>query len=449
MAPRASIKSAMESNGTIANGNFDANKMTNDGSRKTSSPPPTTTTEISGAVEFHDHYSIGRSTELRFRGNKNENKKVLVLDNVGRDQQLIVVAEEGEKEREEGRSILRPSLHSRGSFGTALLRAIATMVSGFVLSCWVAFSIQCLVFLFMNVVGTCTPSEWTNNPPIGNLLGCFAACPLFLDSLARMLTLSQACTIDCWRGISSHPSSLWKTNIRLLLHHQHQHEHHGEWPVLVVFFGIPLLACGIATLFSAGTGPANAYSDGGGDDDERRGWYEWTMLAWAGGVWVFQMVYMELCCCNELVSCHKLLKHCLRTKTLSESIRANLLLAQRQKYSGTRMERYLVNDPSATTTRRLRTGLFEDPTHRPVQIKYTPGTRWTGFPILRWCYDRIEDRTEGDGLLLDPRWYHHHHVNVVPGTSWSGSPVLRWCYDRIETRTEEDRTEGFELPPFP
>eukprot|EP00535_Pseudo-nitzschia_heimii_P003283 CAMPEP_0197180138 /NCGR_PEP_ID=MMETSP1423-20130617/4847_1 /TAXON_ID=476441 /ORGANISM="Pseudo-nitzschia heimii, Strain UNC1101" /LENGTH=1026 /DNA_ID=CAMNT_0042630161 /DNA_START=184 /DNA_END=3265 /DNA_ORIENTATION=+ len=137
-------------------------------------------------------------------------------------------------------------------------------------------------------------------------------------------------------------------------------------------------------------------------DDERRGWYEWTMLAWAGGVWVFQMVYMELCFCNELVSCHKLLKHRLRTKTLAESIKVNLLLAQRQKYSGTRMERYLVenlagkddDDPSAT-----RTDFSRDATYQPVQIKYTPGTRWTKLPILRWCYDRIEDRREDYQLL--------------------------------------------------
>jgi len=378
MTPLASPESPA-SNGT-AKRNFDATKNDRD-SRGTITTP--------GRVEFRDHYSIGRSTELRFRGNKDQ--KVLVLDDVGRDQQLVVVVKESEPDADSKRTILRPSVHSKSSFGTALLRAIAALVSGFVLSCWIAFSIQCLVFLFMNAVGTYTPSEWTNNPPIGNLLGCVAACPVFLDSLARMLTLSQACTIDCWRGIASHPSSLWKTNARLA--------QHGEWPVLLVFFGIPLLACGIATLSVRTESEGVAADD---IDDERRGWYEWTMLAWAGGVWVFQMVYMELCFCNELVSCHKLLKHRLRTKTLAESIKVNLLLAQRQKYSGTRMERYLVenlagkddDDPSAT-----RTDFSRDATYQPVQIKYTPGTRWTKLPILRWCYDRIEDRREDYQLL--------------------------------------------------
>jgi len=323
-------------------------------------------------VEFRDHYSLGRSTKLRFRGKTDQ--KVYVLDDVGRDQQLVMMTDQNARENDTATTTIKLGVHSNGSVGAALLRAIAACVSLFVLTVWVAFSVQCMFFLFMNVAGTYTPAEFMSEPPIANLLGCVAACPILVTSLARILATSLACTIDCWRGIATHPSSLWKLNFRSA--------DQGEWPALMVFFGVPLLTCAIATL-SSDTNESN-------DGEDQRGWYEWTMLVWAGSVCVFQIIYMELCLLNELGSCHKLLQHFRNTKNVLESIKVNLLLTQRQKYSGMRRERYLVENLGGST----RSNFWKDDSLRPVQFKYSLGTRLT--KILPYFFDRLKSADDDD-----------------------------------------------------
>jgi len=213
------------------------------------SETPDDSSSSNNKVEFKDHYSLGRSTELRFRGTTTNNqKKAYVVGGGGRDRQLVITVNEETNDAENRNTSttvsIQPIVHSKGNFGASLLQAIAAMASLFVLSVWIAFTMQCLFFLFMNVAGTSTPDEWTNNPPIGNLLGCIMACPLLVDSLAKILTMSTAFTVDSWRGISTHPTSLWKTNIGLAARH-------GEWFTILVFVGIPLLTFGIATLVEA------------------------------------------------------------------------------------------------------------------------------------------------------------------------------------------------------
>ena len=332
---------------------------------------------------LRDHHSIGRSTELRFR---DKDQVLFLLDDVGRDQQLVVLIDK--TTTAEGSTIsVQPSVHSKGSFGTALLRALGVLVSAFVLTVWMAFSIQCIIFLFMNVVGTYTPEEWTADPPIANLVGCVFACPLLLLSLARTLTMSWACTVDCWRGLASHPSSLWKNNTESLSVSQH-----AEWTTLVLFSGIPLLTCGVAAFVESGA----EYAIG---ESEQTSWYDATMLAWAGSVLVFQFLYMELCVLNELVICHRLLQSRLgggdRSSSLLESIETNLLLTQRQKYSGLRRERYLVDRLPNSGVDSLCNGNTEfakDEAYEPIDVKYSFGTRLT--KLLTCCYDSLERNRE-------------------------------------------------------
>jgi len=131
------------------------------------------------------------------------------MDVLGRDQQLVVIIEEKDKKNDANTSSTTTiQVNVTGTFGTALLRTIYVLVSSFVLSTLFAFSIQCLLFLFMYVVGTYAPSQWTNEPPSGNILGCIVTCPLLLYSLSSMMTMSWACMVDCCRGVSSHPSSI-------------------------------------------------------------------------------------------------------------------------------------------------------------------------------------------------------------------------------------------------
>jgi len=360
--------------------------MTSSAAPPQDSETPYDSSSSKNKVEFKDHYSLGRSTELRFRGTTNKQKKAYVVGGGGRDRQLVITVNEETNDAENRNTSttvsIQPSVHSKGNFGASLLQAIAAMASLFVLSVWIAFTMQCLFFLFMNVAGTSTPDEWTNNPPIGNLLGCIMACPLLVDSLAKILTMSTAFTVDCWRGISTHPSSLWKTNIGL-------GARHGEWFTVVVFVGIPLLTFGIATLVEASDDENQAPID----FESQRGWYEMTLLAWAGSIWIFQILYMELVVIRELESCHKLLKYYRNTKSLFESIRVNLLLTQRQKYSGVKRQRYLVetlDGKKEEDVSLLRSSSFSrDAAQEPVQYKYTLGTRLTEH--LSWCYDKLQD----------------------------------------------------------
>lgn len=334
-------------------------------------------------VEFRDHYSLGQSTELRFRGKKDQ--KVVVLDGLAAEKQLVMVMKnkDGEGASEDPHSTsIELGIHSRNSVGATFLRAVATAASFFVLSVWFAFSIQCIFFLFMNVVGTYTPAEWTSNPPIANLIGCLLACPVLVDSLAKTLTMSLACTVDCWRGIATHPSSLWKSIGKLT----------SEWLILAVFFGVPTLTFVVTTVMSK-----ERALDGSAEqnmDDNERGWHELTMLSWFLSVLIFQIIYMELCIFNEITSCHKLLVHFRNTTSILESIKTNLILTQRQKYSSVKRERYLVsdldgdeqNDPSHLCGNRTAFALNAQ--RAPVQVKYTLGTRLT--KLLRCFYDNIE-----------------------------------------------------------
>lgn len=356
-------------------------------------PPPF----AMNTVEFRDHYTLGRSTTLRFRGKVDET--VHILDNVGSDQQLVVVMKETVNERGQiTTTSVQPEIQSKGAFGRVMVRTIAALVSLFILTCWVAFSIQCVFFLFMNVVGTYTQEEWTSNPPILSLLGCVAACPLLVDSLAKILTMSLACTVDCWRGIAIHPFSLWKTNSRLGFH--------AEWPILMIFFAIPLLTLFVSATIERANEDRNPYDDQDGNNDEEnpRNFYEITMLAWAGSVWIFQIIYMELSVINEMVSCHKLLKHFRNTKNLLESIKMNVLLTQRQKYSGMRRELYQVeniagNEADDSYEYSASTRFTPNPKYRPVGWKYALGTRFT--KLLPCCYDKLVEG--GDTPLADDK----------------------------------------------
>ncbi len=341
--------------------------------------PPSQTKKT--MLEFRDHYSLGCSTELRFRGKKDQ--KVVVLDSLASGKQFVMIMKEGaneDKPEERKPTSIEPGVYSRASFGANVLRAVMAGVSFFVLSVWYAFSIQCIFFLFMNVVGTYTPSEWTANPPIANMVGCILTCPVLVDSLAKTLTMSLACTVDCWRGIATHPSSLWKNIGRLT----------GEWLILAVFFGVPTLTFVVSTIVTkerALDGNATQIQD-----DNVRDFHELTMLSWFLSVLVFQIIYMELCIFNEVVACQKLLVHFRNTTSILQSIKTNLILTQRQKYSGIRRERYLVqnldgdDDPSHLCGNR--TSFTLDNHRKPVQSRYTLGTRLT--KLLICFYDNIE-----------------------------------------------------------
>ena len=379
-------------------------------------------------MEFRDHYSLGRATELRFRGKKDQ--KVYVLDNVGIGQQLVMVAKESAMKGESNDpqcTSMEPGIHSKGSFGASLLRVISAGVSLFILTVWAAFSVQCIFFLFMNVVGCCTPSEWTSDPPIVNLVGCIFACPVMVDSLAKILAMSTACMVDCWRGISTHHASLWRSTGKLS----------SEWFTLIVFFVVPTLTFAVANYL-------NREIDAQNDativpDDNVRGWYELTILSWAGSVFIFQLIYMEFCFIIEISICYKLLKHFRNTTSVLHSIKTSLILTQRQKYSGIRKECYMVenldgdeyNDPSHLCGNRTR--YSQDSGRQPVKWKYSLGTR---LSKLLCCFnDNIEvnlatdnENTTNESLRVKRNYTIDEifgNVRIVTRENWSLQNL--WC----------------------
>ena len=159
---------------------------------------------------------------------------------------------------------------------------------------------------------------------------------------------------------------------------------HTEWITLIFFLGVPLFTFAIAIFVS-------------------EDWYEQTLLVWAGSVLVFQFLYMELCICNELTVCFRLLQKYTsssssdnnennKPSSLLELIKTNLLLTQRQKYSGVRSERYLVNEgPTILGSHLCR--FSQDENYVPVQIKYSFGTRLTKV-LSCCCYTKLEGQVE-------------------------------------------------------
>ena len=101
--------------------------------------------------------------------------------------------------------------------------------------------------------------------------------------------------------------------------------------------------------------------------------------------------------------CYQLLKKYKKRNNndgLIELIKINLLLTQRQKYSGIQRERYLIEQGGSSSSsnsnlyydRRCNTSYSLNKKYVPVQMKYSFGTRLT--KLLPFCYDMLEDDDE-------------------------------------------------------
>lgn len=404
---------------------------------------------------FCDHYSTGASTDLRFRGKAQGRKQLHIIDDVGRDQQLLLLVDKPGKKAGSKQLQVQARVQFTGTFGTGLLKTVCTLVSFFVMTALCAFSIQCLLFLFMNVVATYTPSTWTADPPVWNIVGCILACPLLLVSLGSLMAMSWACTVDCWRGLGSHHASLLKATQFWPSHNRGQQKAqfspsrngNGEkkatwrspeadrrqWLVLVVFLGIPLLVLGITALV-----------DRSRDDFDGYDWWGMTLQSWAGSAFVFQILYIELCVWNELTVCYRMLQvYGADVSGASENrdsypeflglIAQNIVLTQRQKYSAVRRKRYLLEGGYGPERFYANSTSFsDDATKAPAQIHCSLRT---GLLLLcggGWFYDLLrDDRTllEDGTVIPSKRNYTipevFGSVQIYTKSNWSLARL--WC----------------------
>lgn len=322
---------------------------------------------------FQDHWSLGSpSTTLRFRS-----KDMRVLDDA-HDSQLII---EQSSRKTSGPNSSTAKYVATGNFGMRLLRTIYTLVSLFVLSVFFAFGAQAVLFLFMNLVAGNNSATWTNPQTIG-IFGALLAVPLLLYSMASLMTLSWAFSVDCWNGMGSNENSLlrrmvfWNGIVT-------------EWVVFLIMGAVPLLTVTITTLM------------------RKDNWWELTALAWASAVGFFQFFYMLLAIVNEVsLAAYVVQKygpveyvdpgqdgqHRSGLGNLLALIKANVLLTQRQKYSGLRHQRYLVHGKDVPPPN----GFSADPKLQPTQTYLRPLSRFT-LVGSKGCTSR------GFALLSPPR----------------------------------------------
>jgi hypothetical protein len=359
----------------------------------TSSTPTTMMMRTPLIDVFQDHYSLGTSsTTLRFRS-----RYMRILDD-DRNHQLVL-EERREKtqtpNQEDGNSnnnskspitnnnttttVATVKLTNTTNFGMALARTLFTLPALFIMTCTFCFGVQTILFLFMNIVAVETPDTWLESPPAIAIVGATLAVPLLLYGLGSGMAMSWALVVDCWRGLSSEQTLLrnmvfWDVLLT-------------QWICLAVFGGIPLLTLIVTTMAR--------------NDD----WYELTIGSWAIAVLLFQTFYMLLIFLNELNMCAQLLKRYMPTTTVTPDgdeqqqqrqhvppqwihlIQTNIILTQRQKYSGVRHERYLVQGDALPPSE----GFSSDSRFFPVQWHLKFGTRMTldGFLIIFRQINRI------------------------------------------------------------
>jgi hypothetical protein len=397
---------------------------------------------------FQDHYSLGTSsTTIRFRS-----RHLRILDD-DRNHQLVL-----EEKRERGTIatgaatgathkiggklstnnnnnkssssassmptsafVATVKLTATTNFGMALARTLFTLPALFIATCTFCFCVQTILFLFMNIVAVETQDTWTEKPPAIAIVGATLAVPLLLYGLGSGMSMSWALVVDCWRGLSSEQTLLrnmtfWDPMLT-------------EVAGLVVFAGVPLVTLIVTTLMR--------------NDD----WYELTIGAWAIAVLLFQTFYMLLAFLNEMHMCAQLLKRYMpnnnnnindddddelrRRKNVPppwiKLIQANVLLTQRQKYSGVRHERYLVQGNALPPPE----GFSGDSRYFPVQWQLKWGSRWTLDGFVGFCGSTFNRRFFD---VLDPprRNYSMDEVfgNVMIVSKNNFSLQRVWCMDR-------------------
>jgi hypothetical protein len=311
------------------------------------------------------------------------------------------------------------------NFGMAFLRTLYTLVSIFIMTVLFCFTAQCILFLFMNLVGVETPETWTTNPPTMSVVGATLAVPLLLYSGGSMMSISWAFVVDCWKGISNEKSSLfrqmvfWNSTIT-------------EWVCFIIFLVIPMITLALSTLF--------------GTDS----WWQNTVASWAISVGCFQIFYMLLVFVNEVNMCSALVQKFLVANTNDDNndqreqehhldipnkwlkiMQMNIVLTQRQKWSGYRYERYLVEGNDIPPP----LGYSSDPRYVPVQWYLRWGTRLTlyGCSNNNTSDGTIKKKYCGYTILRPPvRNYSMDEVfgNVMILTSQNWSLERLWCMDR-------------------
>eukprot|EP00529_Nitzschia_sp_RCC80_P003642 CAMPEP_0113454980 /NCGR_PEP_ID=MMETSP0014_2-20120614/8142_1 /TAXON_ID=2857 /ORGANISM="Nitzschia sp." /LENGTH=1076 /DNA_ID=CAMNT_0000346401 /DNA_START=75 /DNA_END=3305 /DNA_ORIENTATION=- /assembly_acc=CAM_ASM_000159 len=420
-----------------------------------------------GGDTFIDHWSLGsESVTLRLRS-----KHLRILeDDRGADAQMVLIQDisnnsDGGGGADPATTTTTTTAQSvtTSNFGMRLLRTIYTLVAVFVMTVLFAFGAQSVLFLFMNLVAGEDSNSWTN-PKFIQIFGAVLAVPMLLYSMASMMSLSWAFVVDCWNGMGSNESSLLRRMV-------HWSGTLTEWIVFVIMGGVPLVTLTVTTFMK--------------DDD----WWEVTTLVWVIACGFFQVFYMLLVFINEMHVCKYVVEQYGKSLLLKNSydlpsnddveengakdedaqnhrptldgqrppkgcighwvslIKLNILITQRQKYSGVRHERFVVNGKDSPPPEGFSAS--NDTKHRPVQYHWKKFSRWTTIGGSRNCCVA----THGFKTLPVPR--RNYTIDEVFGNTailnnqnWSMERF--WCMDRsrgsvITLRSGPSAVSKFEL----
>ncbi|KAG7372716.1 hypothetical protein IV203_018859 [Nitzschia inconspicua] len=376
---------------------------------------------LDATSSFRDHYSLGTSsTSLRFRSRylrilDDDNNHQLILEEEIRMKPSVHVLPSNDNATTTTTTLTKPNTitrtikaNSTTNFGMAVARTFFTLPALFILMGTFCFSVQTILFLYMNIVAVETPNTWDDSPPTIAILGATLAVPLLLFGLGSAMSLSWALVVDCWRGLSSERSLLrnmvfWDPMLT-------------EWICLAVFGGIPLITIIVTTL------------------SRFDNWYQLSIGSWAIAVLLFQTFYMLLAFLNEMTICAQFLKRYMpniydeRTNVPQwvKLLQTNILLTQQQKYSGVRHERYLVSGNALPPPE----GFSGDSRYFPVQWHLKFASRWTLDGFLGVCGKT--NRIFFDVLDPPQRNYSMEEVfgNVMIVSKHNFTLERIWCMDR-------------------
>ena len=261
------------------------------------------------SLEWIDHFSVGvPSRSVRFR---QQRLQVYALDQT---QQIIL---HHDNNHDEGKHLTTKITLKRiftGSCGFRLLRITYTIVSLIVFGFLIAFCLQVILFLFLNMAAETEKQVERSNYIIGALL----SIPMFLYGFSGLLSVATAFLQDVWNGSPLYRQLTGLPNLIM------------ESISVVVYLGIPLFTMAVALLARY---------------DE---WWHVTALVWVACVFFFLVAFMAIVLVTEVQAGMELLRiqhlqqqH--QQASLLSLLVQGILHTERMFYSGKRRERYLVD----------------------------------------------------------------------------------------------------------
>lgn len=289
---------------------------------------------------FIDHFTLGTPhATVRYRG-----KQQIVYDVTDGDQVVLEEIDEG--------SSSAPSFTVKrtqtASFGFWLLRTIYTLVALLLLGYHFVLCFQVFLFLFLNLLvtggGTDDPTDLDPLKFVGTLL----SIPLFVYGLVYLMSYCTTFAVDTFQGQKMFRACLHLPPVVM------------EWIALLVFVGIPFLACGIALAL------------------KNDNWWKITAITWLTTVLIVFLIFCLAVFIRELQFCMDLTGALIQqsnddNKGFFRVVMTAMLVTQQHRYAGIRRERYNVLGTDDYPLGGYSTSSEHDPekTHTGLYSRFT------------------------------------------------------------------------------